>query len=232
MTKPELQRYRINWSAIVKFGDHIKSVCERDGARYLTLAELYGVIGLPEQKAKRIVAELGNIGKQNAIPSAAELRRRFRLTELQSMTLAATGQLARRAREHNQNDKNRISSPQDVDNILRPLMERLNQEQLRVLVLDTRKGTLENFMVYQVTVNNSSIRPAEILRPAVLANVPNIIVAHNHPSGDPQPSPEDTAATRDIRATGKLLDIELLDHIVIGANGRFASMKENGLGFG
>ena len=156
MTKPELQRYRINWSAIVKFGDHIKNVCERDGARYLTLAELYGVIGLPEQKAKRIVAELGNIGKQNAIPSAAELRRRFRLTELQSMTLAATGQLARRAREHNQNDKNRISSPQDVDNILRPLMEQLKQEQLRVLVLDTRMRTLENVMVYQVTARRNS----------------------------------------------------------------------------
>lgn len=67
MTKPERQRYHINRSAIVKFGDHIKSVCERHGARYLTLAELYGAIGLPEQKAKRIVAELGNIGKQKAI---------------------------------------------------------------------------------------------------------------------------------------------------------------------
>ena len=232
MTKPERQRYHISRSAIVKFGDHIKSVCERDGARYLTPAELYGAIGLPEQKAKRIVAELGNIGKQNAIPSAAEFRRRFRLTELQSMILAATGQLAWRAREHNQNDKNRISSPQDVDNILRPLMEQLKQEQLRVLVLDTRMGTLGNVMVYQGTMNSSSVRPAEILRPAVLANAPNIIVAHNHPSGDPQPSPEDTAATRDIRAAGKLPDIELLDHIVIGANGRFASMKEKVPGFG
>ena len=148
------------------------------------------------------------------------------------MTLVATGQLARRAREHNQNDKNRISSPQDVDNILRPMMDQLKQEQLRVLVLDTRMGMLENVMVYQGTVNSGSIRPAEILRPAVLANAPNIIVAQNHPSGDPQPSPEDTAATRDIRAAGKLLDIELLDHIVIGANGRFASMKEKELGFG
>lgn len=111
-------------------------------------------------------------------------------------------------------------------------MEQLKQEQLRVLVLDTRMGTLENVMVYQGAMNNSSIRPAKILRPAVLANAPNIIVAHNHPSGDPQPSPEDIAATRDIRAAGKLPDIELLDHIVIGANGRFASMKEKGPGFG
>ena len=72
------------------------------------------------------------------------------------MTLAATGQLARRAREHNQSDKNRISSPQDVDNIPHPLMEQLKQEQLRVLDLDTRMRTLENVMVYQVTARRNS----------------------------------------------------------------------------
>lgn len=78
------------------------------------------------------------------------------------------------------------------------------------------------------------VRPAEILRPAVVAGVPSIIIAHNHPSGDPAPSPEDLRITRDLIRAGKLLGIELLDHVVIGARGQnpeFVSLKEQKLGF-
>ena len=72
------------------------------------------------------------------------------------------------------------------------------------------------------------IRPAEVFRPAVIEAVPSIIISHNHPSQDPTPSPEDTAITRDIAEAGKLLGIELLDHVVIGGE-RFVSLKERGL---
>jgi DNA repair protein RadC len=74
-------------------------------------------------------------------------------------------------------------------------------------------------------VNSSVLRAAEIFRPAVVRNCPHVIVCHNHPSGDPSPSPEDIAVTEQLIEAGKLLDIELLDHLVIG-NPRYASLRE------
>ena len=79
-------------------------------------------------------------------------------------------------------------------------------------------------------MNASVVRVAEVLRPAVRENLPSIIVVHNHPSGDPTPSPEDILVTRQIRTGGEMIDIELLDHVIIGAKG-YVSMKEKGLGF-
>ena len=107
-------------------------------------------------------------------------------------------------------------------------MKGLAQEQLRVLLLNTRNGVMAQRLIYQGTVNSSAVRPAEVLRPAVTGAAPSIIISHNHPSGDPTPSPEDVAVTRDLVAAGKLLDIEVMDHIIIGA-GRFVSLKEKGL---
>ena len=121
-----------------------------------------------------------------------------------------------------------IGCPQDVHNLLGPEMSGLAQEQLRVLLLNTRNGVMAQRLIYQGTVNSSAVRPAEVLRPAVVEAAPSIIVSHNHPSGDPTPSPEDVAVTRDLVAAGKLLDIEVMDHIVIGA-ARFVSLKEKGL---
>ena len=85
--------------------------------------------------------------------------------------------------------------------------------------------------VYIGNVNASFIRVAEVLRPAIRENCPSIIVVHNHPSGDPSPSAEDVLVTRKIAAGAEMLDIELLDHIVIGGQGH-VSLKEKGLGFG
>ena len=121
-----------------------------------------------------------------------------------------------------------ISCPQDVYSLLGPELKALAQEQLRVLLLNTRNQVVGQRTVYQGTVNSSAVRPAEVLRAAVIENAPSIIVSHNHPSGDPTPSPEDVSVTRDLVAAGKLLDIELLDHIVI-AGSRFVSLKEKGL---
>ena len=83
-------------------------------------------------------------------------------------------------------------------------------------------------IIYQGNVSSAIVRNAEVCRPAVIEAVPSIIVSHNHPSQDPTPSPEDAALTRELVQAGKLLDIELLDHIVIGGE-RFVSLKERGL---
>lgn len=121
-----------------------------------------------------------------------------------------------------------ISCPQDVHDLLGPELSILAQEQLRVLLLNTRNQVVGQRTVYQGTVNSSAVRPAEVLRAAVIENAPSIVVCHNHPSGDPTPSPEDVKVTHDLVAAGKLLDIEVMDHIVIG-KGRYASLKEKGL---
>jgi len=101
----------------------------------------------------------------------------------------------------------------------------LDHEQMRILVLDTKNRVVENISRYQGTVNSSVLRAAEIYRPAVIRNCPAVIICHNHPSGDPTPSPEDIAVTQQLVAAGQHLDIELVDHLVIG-NQRFVSLKE------
>jgi len=119
-------------------------------------------------------------------------------------------------------------TPADVHRLLAPEMSGLAQEQLRVLLLNIKNEVVGQRVVYQGNVNSSMIRPAEVLRPAVMEAVPSIIVCHNHPSKDPTPSPEDAAITRELAQAGKLLGIELLDHVVIGGE-RFVSLKERGL---
>ena len=98
-----------------------------------------------------------------------------------------------------------------------------------MLVLDTKNHVLASEDVYRGNVNSAIIRAAEVLRLAVKLNAPAIIVAHNHPSGDPTPSPEDVAVTRQIVEAGKLLDIDVLDHIVVGGGGIWVSLKQRAL---
>ena len=121
-----------------------------------------------------------------------------------------------------------INCPADVQSLLWPEMSALAQEQLRVLLLNTRNQVRSQRVIYMGNVNSSVVRPAEVLRAAVIENAPSIIVSHNHPSGDPTPSPEDVSITRDLAAAAKLLGIGLLDHVVIGGD-RFVSLKERKL---
>jgi DNA repair protein RadC len=109
-------------------------------------------------------------------------------------------------------------------------MSALEQEELRVLLLDTRNRLQKVVAVYRGSLNMSWIRVGEVFRDAVRLNAAAVIVIHNHPSGDPTPSPEDVAVTRAIVQAGRLLDIEVLDHLVVGRN-QFVSLKSKGLGF-
>ena len=121
-----------------------------------------------------------------------------------------------------------IGCPEDVRRLLGPEMAPLAQEQLRVLLLNTKSEVVGQRVIYQGNISSAIVRPAEVLRPAVIEAVPSIIVSHNHPSRDPTPSPEDAAMTRELAQAAKLLGIDLLDHIVIGGD-RHVSLKERGL---
>ena len=123
-----------------------------------------------------------------------------------------------------------INSPGDAAALVQSEMALLEKEHLRVLLLDRRNRVMEVVEVYQGSVNSSQVRIAEVFQPAVTRNASAIIVVHNHPSTDPTPSPDDVAVTRAIVQAGKLLDIDVLDHLVIGGQ-RWVSLKERGLGF-
>jgi DNA repair protein RadC len=124
-----------------------------------------------------------------------------------------------------------INSPADAAALVQSEMALLEKEHLRVLLLDTRNHVLDIVEVYQGSVNSSQVRIAEIFKPAIQRMAPAIIVCHNHPSSDPTPSPDDVAVTRAMVQAGKLLDVSLLDHLVIGQAGKWVSLKERGLGF-
>ncbi len=106
----------------------------------------------------------------------------------------------------------------------------LPQEHLRTVLLDTKNRVIRVVNVYAGSLNTAVVRVGEVFREAIRANSASIIVVHNHPSGDPTPSPEDVRMTEMLVDAGKLLDIEVLDHVVIGHN-RYVSLKERRLGF-
>ena len=121
-----------------------------------------------------------------------------------------------------------ISSPEDVKRLVQPEMANLAQEQLRVLLLNTRNEVVGQRVIYQGDIQSITVRAAEVFRPAILEMVPCIIVCHNHPSGSAEPSPEDVSLTKQLMEAGELLGIKLLDHVVIGSPG-IVSLKERGL---
>jgi len=125
-------------------------------------------------------------------------------------------------------EKPQINSPADADLLLRPFLEPLDHEELWVLLLNARNRVIKVIRLYVGSVNTSQIRVAEIYKEAILESAAAIVIAHNHPTGDPSPSPEDVSVTRAIAEAGKLLDIDLLDHLVIGHT-RFVSLKDRGL---
>ena len=129
-------------------------------------------------------------------------------------------------------DKERpqVRSPADAAQLLMAEMSLLEQEHLRLVLLDTKNHVIGIPTVYIGSLNTTLIRIGELFRYALRENCAAVIVVHNHPSSDPTPSPEDVIVTRKIVEAGELLDVTVLDHLIIG-RGRFTSMKERGLGF-
>jgi hypothetical protein len=126
--------------------------------------------------------------------------------------------------------REQVKSPADVAALLMIEMSHLDQEELRVVLLDTKNRIQRIETVYRGSLNTSLVRVGEIYKAAIRLNSAALIVVHNHPSGDPTPSPEDVIVTRQIVEAGALFDVEPLDHLVIG-QGRYISMREKGLGF-
>jgi DNA repair protein RadC len=123
-----------------------------------------------------------------------------------------------------------IRSPRDIATLLMPEMRSLPHEEFRLVLLNSKNAVLDVPTLYRGTLNSAPVRIAEVFRPAILLNAAALAAVHCHPSGDPTPSPEDVHVTQQIVEAGQLLDIECLDHVIIGRD-RFVSLKERGLGF-
>jgi DNA repair protein RadC len=206
----------------------------------------YGVGALSTAELLAIILRTGTKG-QNVLNLAALLLSRFgglsglakaNFPELQkqkglgfakSCDLKAALELGRRLAAEHPEERPIVTSPQDVMNLMGTEMTLLDQEQLRVVILDTRNRVLAISTVYAGNVNTSVVRVGEIFREAIRHNAVALVVVHNHPSGDPTPSSEDVAVTRLIVEAGKLLNVDLLDHVIIGG-GRCVSLKERRLG--
>lgn len=144
--------------------------------------------------------------------------------------IKAAIELGRRIAALSAEERPRIESPEDVTNLIGMEMAALEQEQLRVVLLNTKHHVLAVRTVYQGTVNSAHIRRSEVFRHAVRLNATAMILVHNHPSGDPTPSSADVSVTLDLVQAGELLEVNVLDHVIIG-QGRHVSMKRLGLGF-
>ncbi len=133
---------------------------------------------------------------------------------------------------HDGPERVQIGSPADAAAALRPCFLGKEQESVYVLMLDTRNRVIgQPIEVYRGSLNTTMIRVGELFREAIRWNAASIVLAHNHPSGDPSPSPDDIAVTRLAVEAGKLLDIATHDHLILGSGSRFVSLKERGLGF-
>jgi len=159
-----------------------------------------------------------------------DLCQRHGIGGAKAATLKAALEIGRRLLLTEHGQRVQIKSPTDVAQLLMLEMSHLSQEQLRTVLLDTKNRVQSISTVYVGSLNASMVRVGEVFREALKHNSAALIVVHNHPSGDPTPSPEDVLVTHEIVAAGKLLDVDVLDHLVIG-QGRFVSLRERGLGF-
>lgn len=147
------------------------------------------------------------------------------LTRTRAQLLKVVCELAVRLSLPHPQEHPQIATADDAIELLRPFLSYLDREAFRVLVLDGKNRLLANIQIYKGSANSSVIRPSEVFREAIIRNSPAIVVAHNHPSLDPTPSLEDYEVTRQLVAAGKLLDIEVVDHLIIG-HPEYVSMKD------
>ncbi|MCA9933365.1 MAG: DNA repair protein RadC [Anaerolineales bacterium] len=144
--------------------------------------------------------------------------------------IKAALELGRRLHHSSYAERLQITSPATAANYLMPDMAFLEQEHLRLILMDTRNRVLSSPTIFVGSLNSAVVRLADLFRAAIKENAASLIAAHNHPSGDPSPSPEDIHVTRELVRAGHLLGIEVLDHVIIGRQ-RYVSLKERGLGF-
>jgi DNA repair protein RadC len=201
----------------------------------LSTAELLGVVlgsGAAGRSAVDVAAQLlaahdGSL-RRLSVAEPQGLERTAGVGPARAAAVAAALALGRRLAAEPAREAHRIRGPRDVFGRLGPLLRDRRQEEFWVLHLDTQNRILIERCLTIGLLNSSLVHPREVFAPAIAAGAASLILVHNHPSGDPEPSPEDIAVTRQLVESGRLLGIPVRDHIVLG-DGAFVSLQERGL---
>jgi DNA repair protein RadC len=206
------------------------------GPAALSAAELIGVLwGTGTRGASAVDAAADALQRHDGLVGLAratdfELEAVPGVGPVRAAQLAAAFELGRRVVADWPQGRWIVRSPRDVGERLVPQMGFLEREELRVVLLNTRNAVLRMVTVYQGNVSSSLVRIAELFRDAVRLNATGLILVHNHPSGDPTPSPDDLRLTAETLAAGRLLDVQVLDHLIVAGNG-FVSLRDRGVAF-
>jgi DNA repair protein radc len=233
MVKEQPASYRIT---DLDISDRPRERLAEVGPQALSNAELLAIllrVGVKGENSvqvgQRLLQEFGGLtGLHRA--TFQEVCAQHGIGAAKAAQIKAAIELGRRLAVESPEERPTIHSPADAAGLVQYEMSALICEELWVMLLDTRNHVQHVEKMYRGSLNSSMVRVGEIFKPALQRSAAAVIIVHNHPSGDPTPSPEDIALTRAVIQAGKLLDVDVLDHLVIG-RGRFISMKEKGLGF-
>lgn len=224
-------RYRIKeWPVRERPRERLAAV----GAGALAVRELLAILvgsGDRGRSALDVAGELlqradGSLRRLSA-SEMTELERVAGVGPAVAARLAAGLELGRRLAREGPVQRPRIRGPADVYERFAPALRDLAQEEFRVLLLNTQHAVTRELVVTRGTLDASVVHPREVFKAAVVESAASIILVHNHPSGDPTPSPEDRAVTRQLEEAGRILGIQVMDHIVVG-HGRYVSFVEAG----
>jgi DNA repair protein RadC len=205
------------------------------GAAALSVRELLAILvgsGSEGRTAVDVAGELlvaadGSLRRLAGLP-AARLERIPGVGLAVSARVAAALELGRRLAQEGPEERTRIGGPGDVHARVAPTMRDLAHEEFRVLLLNTQHAVTRELTITRGVLDGSVVHPREVFKQAIAESAAAIVLVHNHPSGDPTPSPEDRAVTRQLSSAGEVVGIPVLDHVVIG-DGRYCSFVEAGM---
>jgi DNA repair protein RadC len=202
------------------------------GPEALSNAELLAIILRTGTQKENIVNLCSRIFSEYSIKQLSQANV-SKLTEIHGIgnakaaQIAAVFELARKLEGFTDEPRRKIRSPADVYSLLYPKMREQKRERLVALLLDTKNQVLREEVISIGSLNANIVHPREVFKAALMESCASVILSHNHPSGDPTPSREDIAVTEKLIEGGKLLGIDVLDHVVIG-EGRYVSLKDEG----
>ena len=217
----------------IPLNDRPREKMAANGAAVLTDAELIAILlrtGTAEKSAIDIASEMtadGGLYKRLAgITRLNELTNIKGLGQAKAATVLAALEIGRRIASAKPIEKIHLSCPQDVADFLMPRLRYAAKEQFVVILLNNKNKVIGTEVVSEGSLSSSIVHPREVFAPAILHHAAAIMVAHNHPSGDPKPSTEDEEVTRLLLRSGKVLGIPMIDHVIIG-DGNYYSFLEN-----
>ena len=217
----------------IPLNDRPREKMAANGAAVLTDAELIAILlrtGTAEKSAIDIASEMtadGGLYKRLAgITRLNELTNIKGLGQAKAATVLAALEIGRRIASAKPLEKIHLSCPQDVADFLMPRLRYAAKEQFVVILLNNKNKVIGTEVVSEGSLSSSVVHPREVYAPAILHHAAAIMVAHNHPSGDPKPSTEDAEVTRMLARSGKVLGIPMIDHVIIG-DGNYYSFLEN-----